>query len=120
MAGKHHCIAGIPMTPNPACFTQVNSLVHCGCPVAGLSIHHCRVKPLTMPATEVSGASMEPPAKWVSSYLLGHLWTLLTLLYKPHEVVKFYCSLSTWMATKDSYLFTFPYKGQIQIDFYYL
>lgn len=57
MAGKHHCIAVIPVTPNPACLTQVNRFVHRGCPVAGLSIYHCRVKPLTMPATEVSGTS---------------------------------------------------------------
>lgn len=95
MAGKHHCIAVIPGTPNPTCFTQVHSFVHPGCPVAGLSICHCRVKPLAMPAAEVSGTSTEAPAKWVRSYLLGHLWALFIVLYKPHKVVKFYLSLST-------------------------
>lgn len=73
-------MAVIPVTPNPACFTQVHSFVHCGCPLAGLNIYHCRVKPLTMPATEVSGASTEVPAKWVRSYLLGHMWTLFIVL----------------------------------------
>lgn len=84
MSGKHHCIAVIPVTPNPACFTQANRFVHCGCPAAGLSIYHCRVKPLAMAATEVSGASTEAPAKRVRSYLLRYLWTLFIVLYKPH------------------------------------
>lgn len=39
MAGKHHCLAVIPVPPNPSCFTQVNSFVPHGCPLAGLSIH---------------------------------------------------------------------------------
>lgn len=95
VAGKHHCIAVIPVAPDPACFTQVNSFAHCGCTMAGLSVFHCRVKPLTKSATEISGASTEVPAKWVRSYLLGQLGTLFIVLHKPNQVVKFYCSLST-------------------------
>lgn len=41
-------------------------------------------------------------------YLLGHPWTIFSLLSKPPMVANFYCSLSTWMATNDWYLFLFP------------
>ena len=47
----------------------------------------CRVKHLTMPATEVLGTSTEAPAIWMMSYLLGHPWTTFILLYKPHMAV---------------------------------
>lgn len=118
MAGKHHCTAVIPVTPIPACFTPVSSFVH-SCPVAGLSIFHCRVKPLTVPATEISGALLAQsfqqngwgviywgncgpcllyfinPSKWLNS-------TVLCPLRWLQKTVVFIC---TWRPNTDGFYY---------------